>query len=468
MPTLAQDAASIAPPDGHNPDFDATAAEEESYWYSRYSLMSLVMQSGNGVMADVPMDMVMGAVGMVDANPDDGNTVMVPQNVALLGMVYAGGDPHFTTAMNPDDFGTMRWVGGDESFTLEASAWTIVKETEWARLFHVDKHFGTPTDNFGAQERFAGMVMALSAKMHVMAWLQSPDAFDTDLSGQYVMLEALSDTGSMLAAETQLFSETNRYADLDAVGMFLGAANDLFTSLAGAQPHTVKEWSLAAQSAVWFAANTQDEGLRSEALDRLAAAGDALLGVQPESASETAYAIRGLIEAARITGNSAYQDQAIALWNNLVADYDAAVGTFASQSTYTTDDVAAIVGALNALRLFGGDQVNNDVREAIFAGFYEGTINLSGLQIATPPVELFKGAYEQTNPEIYYRYPSQPMPPMAGGEFGIAPVFAASVTLDNGTWTADTNHFDTAGAMHASNEMIWYHADEIYGFPTLP
>ncbi|MBZ0278219.1 MAG: hypothetical protein K8I60_18880 [Anaerolineae bacterium] len=122
MPTLAQEAVSIAPPDGHNPDFDATAAEEESYWYSRYSLMSLVMQSGNGVMADVPMDMVMGAVGMVDANPDDGDSVTVPQNVALLGMVYAGGDPHFTTAMNPDDFGTMRWVGGNASVTLEASS----------------------------------------------------------------------------------------------------------------------------------------------------------------------------------------------------------------------------------------------------------------------------------------------------------------------------------------------------------
>ena len=66
------------------------------------------MQSGNGVMADVPTDMVMGAIGMVDANPNDGDTVVVPANVALLKIVYAGGDPHLTAKMDPTDFATLR------------------------------------------------------------------------------------------------------------------------------------------------------------------------------------------------------------------------------------------------------------------------------------------------------------------------------------------------------------------------
>ncbi len=48
---------------------------------------------------------------------------------------------------------------------------------------------------------------------------------------------------------------------------------------------------------------------------------------------------------------------------------------------------------------------------------------------------------------------------------GIAPVFAASVTIGIDGWTADRDHFDTAGAMHAANEMIWFHSDEINGFP---
>lgn len=465
---LAQGPGVPPPPNGHDPAFDATAAEEESYWYSRYNLLALVMQSGNGVMADVPMDMVMGAIGMVDANPNDGDTVVVPANVALLKIVYAGGDPHLTTMMDPADFATLRWLGGDESVTLEASAWTIIKEAEWARLFHVDEHFGTPDSDFGAQQRFVGMVMALSAKLQLMAWLETPDAFRTDLRGQYAMLIALSDVGSMLMAETQQYSATNRYADPDAAGMFLSAADQLFQSLADARPQTVAEWSLAAQAYVWFAANTADETLRADALARLGAAGDALLVAQPESASEAAYAIRGLIEVARTTGESAYLDGAVALWNGLVAEYDAPTGTFTSQTTYTIDDVAAIVGAINSLGLFGGTAVDRDVREAIFAGFFESVVNLSGLQIATPPVELFKGAYEQEDPEIWLRYPTQPMPPMAGGEFGIAAVFGASATLVGDVWTVDRHHFDTAGAMHAANEMIWFHADEVFGFPRLP
>ena len=56
-PAFAQGPGVPPPPEGHDPAFDATAAEEESYWYSRYNLGALTMQSGNGVMADVPMDM---------------------------------------------------------------------------------------------------------------------------------------------------------------------------------------------------------------------------------------------------------------------------------------------------------------------------------------------------------------------------------------------------------------------------
>lgn len=465
---LAQGPEVPQPPDGHDPAFNATAAEEESYWYSRYNLGALTMQSGNGVMADVPMDMVMGAIGMVDADPNDGDAVVVPENVALLSIVYAGGDPHLTTMMDPNDFATLRWVGGDESVTLEASAWTIIKEAEWARLFHVDEHFGTPESDFGAQQRFVGMVMAMSAKMQIMAWMESPDGFETDLRGQYAMLIALSDVGNMVGAETQQYSETNRYADPDAAAMFLGAADQLFLSLADTQPQTIEEWSLAAQAYVWFGANTADETLRADAVARLEAAGDALLSAQPGSASEAAYAIRGLIEVSRTTGESAYLDQVIALWNGLVAEYDAPTGTFTSQTTYAIDDVAAIVGAINSLGLFGGTSIDRDIREAVFAGFFESVVNLSGLQIATPPVDLFKGAYEQEDPEIWLGYPSQPMPPMAGGEFGIAAVFGASATLQDGAWTVDSDHFDTAGAMHAANEMIWLHADEIFGFPRLP
>ncbi len=460
---------SIDFPDGHDPDFDAESAEEEGYWYSRYNLGALVMQSGNGVIAEVPMEMVMNAIPMVDANPDDGDTVTPPPNAAILQAVYAGGDPHFITVMNPTDFATLRWAGGDERLTTEASAWTIIKEVEWAKLFHVDDHFGTPDSDFGAQQRFSGIVLNMSAKMQAMAWLETPDNYETTLGGQYAMLIALSDLGSLLTDDALLHSASNRYNDPEAGAMFLQAADALFSELADAQPETVAEWSLLAQSVVWYAANTTDHEARATTLDLLATAGDALLEAETGSPAETAYAIRGLIEAARITGEDSYLSHAAILWDGLVADYDAASGTFGSQSTYTIDDVGIITGAINALGLFADDVIDQDVREAIFAGFFEGVVNLGGLQISAPPTGLGMGAYEVTgNPPLFFRYTNQAMPPAAGGEFGIAPVFGASATWENGVWTVDTDHFDTAGAMHASNEMVWFHADEVNGFPELP
>jgi len=56
-------------------------------------------------------------------------------------------------------------------------------------------------------------------------------------------------------------------------------------------------------------------------------------------------------------------------------------------------------------------------------------------------------------PEIFFRYPDMPFSPMARGDYGIAPVFASSVTYSDGKWKIDRT-FDSAGAMHASNEMI--------------
>ena len=86
-------------------------------------------------------------------------------------------------------------------------------------------------------------------------------------------------------------------------------------------------------------------------------------------------------------------------------------------------------------------------------------------QQSAPPISVSKSEFEyEGEPEIFFRYPDMPFPPMAGGKYGIAPVFASSVTYGDGEWKIDRT-FDSAGAMHASNEMIWLHHDEVDGFP---
>lgn len=465
---------------GGNPDFDATAAEEEGYWYSRYSMSNLTMISGMGDVFMPDMAMIQQMIQMADANPNDGDTATPPLNAALLSTIYASGDPHFVQPidMTMTDFGTMRWNPAtfDKNVTSRAMGWTIIKEIEWAKQFHVDAHFGTPTDNFGAQWRFVGLVITAEAKMQAQYALQmlknaqgliANSDGAVDWAGQWVMLEALSDLAGTLSAPTMPHSATNRYADPNGAAMFRGAADMLFAALASRQPSDTEEYSLAVQALAWYAANTNNAANQAQALTLIGQYGDVLIGANKDDAARKAFAIRGLVEAYRLSNNAKYLTAAADVFQGLAAEYDPAHGIFSSQSSYTIDNVAVILGALNSLKLFGGAAVNQAKVEEIFTGFFESAINLSGMQLSVPPKDAAKGKFEQGDPDIYYAYPGLPMPPMAGGEFGVAPVFATEVRWADGKWSVANPRFDSAGAMHAANELIWFHNDEVDGFPVV-
>lgn len=457
-----------APVIGQVPAYNATAAEEEGYWYSRYNLMSLSMQSGNGVTFMPDMNMMMAMAQAVDANPNDGDMVMMPANPQLISVVYAGGDPHFAQIPNPMDFATLRWVGGDSRMTVEATAWTITKELEWAKQFHVDSHFGTPEDNFGAQGRFMGMVMALLPKMQFQAYMQDPTIFKTSKAGDYALLIALSDGIGVYGTTVLPNSASNRYYDPNTAGMFSMAADQQFAKVIASRPKKVQDLSLGIQSLVWYAANTSNSANKAIALNKIEIWGRILKGKKADNPTQLGSAIRGLIEVGRVTGDARFLDAAATRFNTLSFDFNNTYGYFNNQKKYTIDDIGTLLGAINASRLFLGNRIDQVAAEAVFAGFYEGVVNLSGMQLSAPPVDQFKDPFEQVEPEIFLRYPGLPFPADAGGAHGIAPVFAASVKFDKSGWKVDQSHFDTAGAMHTANEMIWFHNDEVNGFPLIP
>jgi hypothetical protein len=178
-----------------------------------------------------------------------------------------------------------------------------------------------------------------------------------------------------------------------------------------------------------------------------------------------AYKVRGLAEAGRTTADPRFLDKAAKAYKALVRGFDASHGVLRGTKHLSIEEVAVIAGAFNAAQLFLGDRVDPSAAKDTFGAWWEGTVNLSGLQIAAPDIMDFKGVYETDQDPLNLRYPALPLPQDAGGSFGIAPVFAGSVTWSHGNWTADTAKFDTAAAMHAANEMIWFHYDEINGFP---
>lgn len=175
--------------------------------------------------------------------------------------------------------------------------------------------------------------------------------------------------------------------------------------------------------------------------------------------------MRGLLEAYRVSGNAALLDSAVASYNALSADFNFSDGVFNSQHSYTIDNVGVIMGAINSAILFAGDKIDQTQADELFAAVYLNLVNKSGLQQSVPPLEVGKDKFEQEDPALYYGYPTIAMPPLAGGDFGVAPVFASEVTFQNGAWSVTNARFDSAGAMHTSNEFIWFHNDEVNGFP---
>ncbi|MEL7644857.1 MAG: hypothetical protein AAGU04_01135 [Anaerolineaceae bacterium] len=458
--------------------FDKTAAEEEGYWYSRYNMGNLAMMSGLGDTFMPEMSMIEEMIKMVDSNPDDGDVPMPPVNASLLTTVYASGDPHYTQAVDMMDFGTQRWDPSsfDKTITPRAMGWLTIKEIEWAKQFHVDGHFGTPSDNFGAQWRFVGMVITAEAKMqtqYALEMLMNEQGLfansdgSIDNVGQWVMLEALSDMGGALGAEALPNSESNRYYDEMASGMFLGAADTLFGALGDRQPADVEEYSLAIQALTWYAANTTNAENKAAAIIQISDFGNALSNIKTANATENAFVIRGLIEAYRVSGDTSYLTTAAASYDALYKDFNFENGVFNSQSKYTIDDIGVLLGGINSVILFAGNKVDLNQAEELFTAVFLNLVNKSGLQQSVPPVEAGKDKFEQDNPLIYYGYPTLPMPPMAGGDFGIAPVFAAEITYTSGGWEITDPRFDAAGAMHTSNEFIWFHNDEVNGFPEI-
>jgi len=456
--------------------FDSEAAEEEGYWYSRYNMGTLAMISGLGEVFMPDMDMMMMAMRMADADFDpmqkstdygDGNHPMAPVNPSLLQVVYKSGSPYYTQPFDVNDFATQRWdpTTFDRALTGLATGHLMIKEVEWARGFHVDEHFGVVSDDFGAQWRFIGSVLVLECKMQAMYFLKNRSQFDLSDGGDYVMLWALSDLGNVLESDKLLYSESNRYKDPQASKMFLDAADMMFGEIKDKNASSIMEKSLAIQSFVWYAASTNDVVGKAQAIVRIVRIAEELKDMKPMSAAERAYAIRGLIETKRTLGLQINEIAELA--GQLFNEFDPSKGIFESQTTYTTDDVAIIVGALNAVRIFESASVDSQRAEEIFTIFFETILNKAGMQQSAPPIPVSKDKFEyEGEPEIFFRYPDMPFPPMAGGDYGIAPVFASSVTYRDGKWKIDRT-FDSAGAMHASNEMIWLHHDEVDGFPEI-
>lgn len=464
-------------------EFTASHMVTEGYWYSRYNFGPALMVGGIGDDFDFTDDEKDAFVDL-SANGSDAGS---PFSWTLLEKVSTGADPTFSSGQ--------AWSGHDDGTSMEALGWAAMKESMWARQFHVDDHFGSAADVCegsacdipGGQQRFFGMVIASEDLVQMNYFDQNRSEFDygNDVAGHYVMLAAVSDLAKIADGNPLDHSNSNRYAPLlndlsvtyvesgeDATAFSARLAADLYTDRPDVT--TVREHAMAIYGLNlygWFLTGTDEA---EDVRDEIGTLGTALAAADRDgSVYEAALATRGLIAAWQATGDAALKTAAEEAYADMAADWDGESDTFASQDTYSVEELAAIFGALNGASLFLDD---SDALSVLVPAF-ESLINVSGLQITSPPdssiADYEKLPSAADYEPLYHRYPLTPEP----GDEGIATVFAAEVSFDRSCevgpleienmecWTATRDRFDTAGAFHLADELIWFHNDEVSGFP---
>ncbi|MFQ5880177.1 MAG: hypothetical protein ACE5IZ_08400 [Dehalococcoidia bacterium] len=448
----------------------------------------------NQFMAMVPMLM-----GMADADFDptkldtlmrpseaygDGDHVVMPIMPLMLRSVYTSGNPTWKgsaadvlAGISNLDFTKMRWLatpaamGGDGdnsgTFSNAAQAWTIVKLLEWSRMFEVGAHFGAPDDNFGAQQRFMGMALFAEAVMMLKDMMQNGSKYTPSHAGNMATIIAAVDlnqlasgAGSRSQMVAMQLEQMMGMATGAIAGMAATMADGMVAAVDATSLVTPADMSLSIQALTWY-------NLIGNSTPKIRTLASKLATTSADDILSMSHKLRGLLEAQRL-GIDDYTSEIDTLWERIKADYDGTTGSFASKATFTSDDLAVILGALNALRLFppDRDQVLVSEANALLLGFFEATTRV--LQLSAPPKVLgdgtpvLKGMYEATDPDSWYGHPDLDAPPIAG----VAPVFGSSITFAGGQYALNGKTMDTAGNMHLSTEMIWYHISYVNGFPS--
>lgn len=447
---------------GADPEFSYSAMVWQGYWLSRDHFGPLAMASGMGVPFEPPMDMVAAAMQMAGGTGTD--RPFVPANILPLQAVYRSGDTALAQdmmAFSPMDFAGMRLDPAtfDQVVGVEGQAQLMLKESQWARNFHTASHFGDPSAAFGAQQRFMGMMVAMLAQMqgkYAMERLMDPGTGlykdsdgALDYRGNWTLLQAFADIAGITG------DQSLRYHNPDAHQMFSMATGQLLSALAQRNPADAAEWASALRALSFVAWTADDAATRDTALGQMRTI------IKPVPAATTvvdrAAIAAGLLAAANALGDASLRAAVGPHWEALLADYDPSFGIFRSKSTYSTDDVAWIIGGLNGIVLAGPAELRAAAAR-VLTGFYEATLDQSGMQLSAPPGKdgAMAAEFEKDLPsEVYYHGRNTPAPPAAGGKFGRLMLPAAEVRFSNGRWEVTDTRFESAGGMHLANELNW-------------
>lgn len=475
-------------------DIDINVAKEEATWYSIVNVLALCLGSGMGIPLDqAEFDELLSRAGI-------SRNELPLQNPLPLKAIFKSGDPHLMKPLEQRNLDTWRWSsdGFDRSLVPQAQGWTSIAATECAKWFGIPQSAESIPEDLRKEWRAHGMLLCSLARR------QCDFAFDNLRNDQGLLVTAsepgstkvtepaanLEDQACLLWACSDLASLAGQsdsiYADADAHRRFLSLADDLFQaivenkdSLLETSLSKVPAQSVAIPALIWYASVTEAQDLRARCLWLLREFADNLVKAQDanemvgDTLVDAAVALRALSDAFRVTRLRTYAETATKIFTFIESQWWKQPGVYSQtplspEYTYNADDVGNILGALNASRLFLKDRVDRDLAELRMRLFFCKAVNISGLQMSMLSPDFMPEWLQQREPSIHFRHSAVPLPSQAGGDFGIAPVFAGEVAYDpqSDTWSREMI-FDAPAAMHACCELLWLNHEAINGFPEL-
>jgi hypothetical protein len=502
---------------------------EEAYWYSRYILSALNMESGLGLHLIQSRRTILQAEEE-GISPEDFYDKFLervkertgqqapPQGMYPIFVEFASGEPELTELPDFSDYGTLRWNPQkfDKTITPAALGQALYKQALWAEYFFGSKHGENLLGN-DAVEGYIGSILVAeaAAKMH---FLRSEMAYDGKELGpvnpftyeakllyypHQILVELsypegappvpvsyrLFDQASLLLGTSEFyrFSDPKIEDNWDAVfgspaegALFPPEPHNTAKGLAGVvlkniiamhfdpiRQTFVSTWAngergktissvdagltLLALANAYNAFHDDEEMLQGarKMLERQAEFLSEYMQLSdggfvenynletsahskvPRTLASQAMAVRGLVAAYQVTGNSSYLESSLSalnfmnnnLWSSAAKMYRSAEG--AELSRYSPLDVGATLGALREVVLVKQD------KEALkrFKLFFVTALKKNGMQLAElePTGEKMGSVRDVMTPDSDGDGVRKPQ--FAGGKFGIAPVVAGQIEV---------------------------------------
>lgn len=378
------------------------AAQKQAYWYSLYNVAHLTMFSGMGKIMKGG-----GMTGIIEWLKGGGvQKAVLVKDMYMISSVYAEGDPHFTRPLDPDNKRSMGWAREKMDKTLNPIA----------------------------------------------------------------VLWAFSDL-ALISSDP----EVPHYNDVDLARWSGKMADKAFKAAKTLPPESIIDKAVAIEALGRYVAATRDKVLRREALGLISRYAKALRKGSKKTITEMGLSVYGLMEAFRVTGNPDFMKETLRIFNqDMESLWDEKAGVYANSKgskrhVYAPFDVGAVLAALNSMIWFSvpsyDDPLNSgpDLAKKRYIKFFENAVAKSGMQHASG-ISLVEKRYVDREPRIHFAHPSLPRPEEAGGEFGIAPVYAFEVTFENGKWVITNEKFDTKGAMFLANMSVIMNRHQVDAF----